>query len=187
MDKKFATKALKAAVRVIVGTSMVGVFLANTLPETHSKMTVNENVRLTHEVFDKGDENVLSAVPSRLPVTENSVTVYAEPDETYDSNSQPAEEIFVDTSQTTEISSPATSIEPQEILQQETEVQKGLININTASKSELMTLSGIGEVKAQAIIDYRESNGAFVCVDDITLVKGIGDKTLEKIRDEITV
>lgn len=61
------------------------------------------------------------------------------------------------------------------------------ININTAGLHELTRLSGIGEVKGQAIIDYRTQNGPFSSVDDLLSVNGIGEKTLEKIRNEITV
>ncbi|ELC8449523.1 helix-hairpin-helix domain-containing protein [Clostridium perfringens] len=61
------------------------------------------------------------------------------------------------------------------------------ININTASKETLMTLNGIGESKAQAIIDYRDEIGGFKSVDDITNVSGIGEKTLEKIKDKISI
>lgn len=61
------------------------------------------------------------------------------------------------------------------------------VNINTASIEELTALKGIGEGKAQAIVEYREANGAFASVDDLVNVKGIGDKILEGIRDEITV
>ncbi len=62
----------------------------------------------------------------------------------------------------------------------------GKVNINTASKDELMTLSGIGEVKAQAIIDYRTKNGPFRDIHDIVNVSGIGEKTFENIKDSIT-
>ena len=65
--------------------------------------------------------------------------------------------------------------------------KEGLININKASKAELMELYGIGDVKAQAIIDYREENGSFVSIEDIKEVSGIGAKTFEKIKDKITV
>lgn len=63
----------------------------------------------------------------------------------------------------------------------------GLININTASAAQLMDLKGIGEVKAAAIIRYREENGGFKSIDEILNVKGIGEKTFEKICGQITV
>ncbi len=65
--------------------------------------------------------------------------------------------------------------------------QPALININTADSEELQKIPGIGPVTADKIIQYRESNGAFHKVEDITNVSGIGDKTLEKMRPMITV
>ncbi len=61
------------------------------------------------------------------------------------------------------------------------------VTINTATSQELQTLSGIGEVKAQAIIDYREAHGDFTVAEDLLKVSGIGEATLEKILDYITV
>ena len=61
------------------------------------------------------------------------------------------------------------------------------VNINTASKKELDALPGIGEVLAQRIIDYRSANGPFSTVDELTKVKGIGAKTLEKLKPYATV
>ena len=63
----------------------------------------------------------------------------------------------------------------------------GLININSASATELETLSGIGEVLAATIVEYREQNGPFASVDDLVDVSGIGPATLEEIRDQVTV
>jgi len=61
------------------------------------------------------------------------------------------------------------------------------ININTASAAELDLLEGIGPVKAQAIIDYRNEHGFFRTVDELINVPGIGPATLEAIRDQVTV
>lgn len=62
-----------------------------------------------------------------------------------------------------------------------------IVNLNTAGLEELCTLPGIGEVKAQAIIDYRQENGPFMSLEEITNVKGIGAKTLEKIRHRLSI
>lgn len=68
-----------------------------------------------------------------------------------------------------------------------TGADNGLVNINTASVSELTGVSGIGESRAQAIIDYREKNGAFKSVEEIKKVDGIKDGLFAKIKDYITV
>jgi competence protein ComEA len=63
----------------------------------------------------------------------------------------------------------------------------GLINVNSASTTELEELPGVGEVIAQAIVDHRTENGAFTSVDQLLDVSGIGDATLESIRELVTV
>lgn len=63
----------------------------------------------------------------------------------------------------------------------------GKININTATKEELDTLPGIGEVTAQRIIDFREQHGNFQRIEDIMNVSRIGPKLFEQIKDKITV
>ncbi len=69
----------------------------------------------------------------------------------------------------------------------ETEASTDKINLNTATLEQLQTISGIGAKRAQDIIDYREANGGFSSVDDLTNVSGIGEKTLEKLKSEVTV
>ena len=63
----------------------------------------------------------------------------------------------------------------------------GPINVNTASATELEALPGVGEVIAQAIVDYRTENGPFASVDQLLDVSGIGEATLEDIRELVTV
>ena len=60
------------------------------------------------------------------------------------------------------------------------------VNINTADEATLMLLKGIGEVKARAIIAYRETQ-PFETIEDVMKVSGIGEKTFEDIKDHITV
>src|SRR5450830_671123 len=61
------------------------------------------------------------------------------------------------------------------------------VNLNTATQAELESLKNIGPVKAQAIIDYRKKNGGFKTVDELNNVPGIGDKTMQSLKSEISV
>ena len=67
------------------------------------------------------------------------------------------------------------------------DVQSVMININTASEAELMTLPGIGQSRAKDIINYRVKNGLFESIDDIMKVSGIKEAAFEKIKDLIKV
>ena len=61
------------------------------------------------------------------------------------------------------------------------------VNLNTATKDELIALPGIGPAKAQAILDYRAQHGGFRSVEELKDVKGIGAKRYEKLKAELTV
>ncbi len=76
--------------------------------------------------------------------------------------------------------------EPQPEALPEPETAARLVDLNTATKAELETLNGVGEVLAQRIIDERNFL-PFNSVDDLLRVKGIGEKTLEKIRPFVSV
>lgn len=66
-------------------------------------------------------------------------------------------------------------------------LDSGLVNLNTADVAALMTLPGIGESRAKAIISYREQHGAFVKIEDIMKISGIKQAAFSKIKDKITV
>ena len=66
-------------------------------------------------------------------------------------------------------------------------LDSGLVNLNTADAAALMTLPGIGESRAKAIISYREQHGAFVKIEDIMKISGIKQAAFSKIKDKITV
>ena len=82
--------------------------------------------------------------------------------------------------------SSSSAAPPQPSVKRSASSDGSRININTATFQELQTLRGIGPTMAQRIIEYRQTSGRFATVDDLTNVKGVGGKTLEKIRDSIT-
>ena len=61
------------------------------------------------------------------------------------------------------------------------------VDVNTASVEQLMSVPGIGQVVAQRIVEFREKNGPYKSVDDLLKVQGIGEKSLAKLRDRISV
>lgn len=69
----------------------------------------------------------------------------------------------------------------------ETLAKRETININTASTEALASLDGIGEVKAEAIVAWRQENGDFVSIDQLVEVSGIGEATVEANRDLLRV
>ena len=84
-----------------------------------------------------------------------------------------------------ESAAPEIKKEETDILQEAPKTE--MVNINTADKTELMTLPGIGEVRAIAIIEYRQSYGEFKRIEDIMNVKGIKNGIFSKINSLICV
>lgn len=74
-----------------------------------------------------------------------------------------------------------------EIAEPEGTDHSGKVNLNTASKEELMTLNGIGETRAESILAYRDANGGFQIIEDLMKVEGIKEGVFDKIKDRITV
>ena len=71
--------------------------------------------------------------------------------------------------------------------QSDTPYSDGKVNINTAGLEELMTLKGVGESRARAIIEYREQQGSFETPEDIMNISGIKEGVFSKIKDQIAV
>lgn len=69
----------------------------------------------------------------------------------------------------------------------EQQIQDGKVNINTATKEELMTLNGIGEARAVAVIRYREEHGSFQAVEELKQIEGIKDGIFNRIKDQVKV
>ena len=65
--------------------------------------------------------------------------------------------------------------------------EKQVINLNTASVEELMTLSGIGELKAKSIIEYRTKVGKFKNIEELMNISGIGEAMFEKVKNNVTI
>ena len=77
--------------------------------------------------------------------------------------------------------------EAEESAEAKRAAREGMVDLNRAGKEELMTLPGIGEKKAEDILAYREANGAFHSIEEITRISGIKEAAFQKIRDKIYV
>lgn len=75
----------------------------------------------------------------------------------------------------------------EELAKVREEEESGLVNLNTASEEELMTLTGIGEAKAREILNYREEHGGFQKPEELMEIPGIKEGVFLKIKDQITV
>lgn len=164
---------IKTAIRVVLGALIVMVFIRNAFPDVKQAV-------------------VLEAVSSESSYSVNSSTLSSSSASSSSENSaiervvpvEPTESANTPESSTSSL--PEKSESTENVSPPEPQVSHK-ININTASASELVKLSGIGETKAAAIIKYRSENGGFKSVDEIVKVSGIGEKTLDNIRDFITV
>ena len=169
MKKVSVDKVFAAAVRATVAAAIAVVFLRNVFPS-------EDNAIIIESVAPA--EITAPSVSGEETPTKSGAS--AQGSDTSDSS-------LPESPTAPEPEQPNSSSEPSESDPPSSVQTSSRININTATLGQLKTLSGIGDVKARAIIDYREQNGGFGSVDELVNVSGIGSKTLENIREYITV
>ncbi len=172
---------LKRGLTAAVAASIIAVFAANIsarpegqtviIAERSTSSITPDNGETREAAVDKPSESAPSITPNYYDARD--ITLDEPPNE-----GLTTPESDITNEQTRTLPEPEKADAPDAL---------GLVNINTAGLEELKTLNGIGDVKAQAVIDYRNAHGPFSSAEQITEVKGIGEKTLEKIRDYITV
>jgi competence ComEA-like helix-hairpin-helix protein len=150
----------RAAAAGIIIFAVIYVVVFNIVREN----SVNEALPVMNTVYS-GDAYFIAGANTETVYDSNAETVYNTNTETvYGSNAQTVYNSNTETAYTT----------------------SGLVNLNTASKDELMSIKGIGEVMAGRIIEYREAH-PFTDITELKNIKGIGEKTFDKIAPLVTI
>lgn len=163
-------QVFSVAVKVVVAAAIAVFFVRNVIPFQKEAIVLDS--------VSAPETSVTSSVHSSLDITSGTSST----ENSLSSGEQSSAPEF-ENSESSEIVSSAAGVVPN-IAEEPTSSK---ININTASAEQLKMLDGIGDVKAKAIVEYREKNGGFKSVDELDNVKGIGKATLDKLRDQITV
>lgn len=150
-------------------------------------MRINDVIKLAGGLTDQADTSVLNL--SKKISDEMTIIIYTKDEiAKFKASEQPKQEIIKYIEK--DCNCPDPNINGACINNESNEGNGDIslkIALNSATKEDLMTLSGIGEVRAQDIIDYRATNGLFKSIDDIKNITGIGDSIFDKIKDFITL
>lgn len=160
MSKKLSLTLL-LLVTALFSSFLIGVFVGRNIGRSDVKLSQYDKTEQNTAITETTDVSETTIVTMSVTVTETAAT----------------------TETTSEAETEPITV-PEATVANET---RGKININTATAEDLMLLPGIGEVLAQRILDYRKENGRYSSIGELINVRGIGEKTLNKISDYITV
>lgn len=154
--------------------------------ELDDNSRVIDVINIAGGLTENADTNLINL--SKKINDEMVIIIYTREEiENYNNNKIKTEYVYIEVPSCPDKVNEACIEDYKEEKQENKEETNNLININTANIDELTKLSGIGEAKAKLIIEYREQNGKFKEIKELTNVKGIGDSLIEKIKDNITI
>lgn len=144
---------------------------------------VTNNINLSQRLKDE----MVIYIFSKKELTTTTIVTTTKKTSTIISTSPKEEPTTTTTKNENDSNCKCETIEINNCITTTSKVENNLVNINTADKNDLMNVNGIGESKALAIIEYRNTNGLFKNIEDIKSVSGIGDTIFNKIKEYITV